>query len=66
MGSKRFARSTLCILLRGLVVLPSSSVLRFFLACGRHRFPRLSEAKPDQAIALKTPPRNLCKSIARA
>jgi hypothetical protein len=38
-GSKRFARSAICILLRGSQwSLPASFVLKFFLDCGRHMF----------------------------
>ena len=36
------------------VALPVFSVLKAFLDCGRHMFPRLSEARRIQAIALGT------------
>ena len=38
------SREALSSLLRGLDVLSCSSMFRFFLDCGRHMFPRLSEA----------------------
>ena len=45
----RFARSALNPYSVALVVLPASSVLKFFLDCGRHMFPRLSEATADSS-----------------
>ena len=40
----RFARSALNSYSVALVVVPANSVLRFFLNCGQHKFPRLPEA----------------------
>jgi hypothetical protein len=48
-GPKRFARSAICTLLRDSVVLPPSPVLKFFLDCGQHVSPRLSEAPADSS-----------------
>jgi hypothetical protein len=49
-GPKRFARSAqFAFYSVALDVLPPSSVLKFFLDCGRHRFPRLSEATADSS-----------------
>ena len=52
----RFARSALNPYSVASVVLPSSSVLKVFLNCRQHMFPRLSEATAIQAIALGQKP----------